>query len=135
MKKIIIILVVIFAIAASVYYYTFVYSNTHHRDAQAETSIVISADSLVAAYQANEQKANTIYLNKALEVTGRILSIDKDQANHITILMGKADAFSNVSITLLTNEPISQKVGAIITVKGVCTGNLSDVIINEGVIK
>jgi hypothetical protein len=135
MKKIILILVIIFSIAASVYYYTFVYSNTHHRDAQAETSIVISADSLVAAYQANEQKANTIYLNKALEVTGYILSIDKDQANHITILMGKADAFSNVSITLLSVQPITQKVGEIITVKGVCTGNLSDVIINEGVIK
>jgi uncharacterized protein YpmB len=135
MKKIIFILVIIFAIAASVYYYTFVYSNTHHRDAQAETSIVISADSLVTAYQANEQKANTIYLNKALEVTGYILSIDKDQANHITILMGKADAFSNISITLLSVQPITQKVGEIITVKGVCTGNLSDVIINEGVIK
>jgi len=135
MKKIILILIIIFAIAASVYYYTFVYSNTHHRDAQAETSIVISADSLVAAYQANEQKANTIYLNKALEVTGRILSIDKDQVNHITILMGKADVFSNVSITLLSVQPITQKVGEIITVKGVCTGNLSDVIINEGVIK
>jgi hypothetical protein len=90
---------------------------------------------LVAAYQANEQIANTISLNKALEVTGRILSIDKDQANHITILMGKADAFSNVSITLLSIDPITQKVGEIITVKGVCTGNLSDVIINEGVIK
>jgi hypothetical protein len=49
--------------------------------------------------------------------------------------MGKADAFSNVSITLLSIEPITQKVGEIITVKGVCTGNLSDVIINEGVIK
>ena len=68
-------------------------------------------------------------------MTGIILSIDKDQANHTTLLMGKADAFSNVSITLSSTQPITQKVGETITVKGVCTGSLSDVIINEGVIK
>jgi len=135
MKKIIYILVIIFTLAASVYYYTFVYSKTHHRDAQSEASVIITADSLSAAYQADEQKANKRFLNKAIEVTGTILSIGQDQANHITILMGKADAFSNVSITILSIQPITQKVGEIITVKGVCTGNLSDVIINEGVIK
>ncbi len=135
MKKIIFILVFLFAISASFYYYTFVYSKTHHRDAQTEASLVITADSLSAAYQANEQIANTRFLNKAVEVTGSILSIGKDQANHITILMGKVDAFSNVSITLSSSTPITQKVGETITVKGVCTGSLSDVIINEGVIK
>lgn len=135
MKKIIFILVVVFAIATSFYYYTFVYSKTHHRNAQAEASVVITADSLSAAYQADEQKANVNFLNKAVEVTGTILSIDKDQANHTTLLMGKADAFSNVSITLSSTQPITQKVGETITVKGVCTGSLSDVIINEGVIK
>ena len=135
MKKIIFILVIVFAIAASFYYYTFVYSKTHHRDAQAEASVVITADSLSAAYQVDEQKANVKFLNKAVEVTGTILSIDKDQANHTTLLIGKADAFSNVSITLSSTQPITQKVGETITVKGVCTGSLSDVIINEGVIK
>jgi flagellar basal body-associated protein FliL len=135
MKKFIFILVFLFALAASFYYYTFFYSKTHHRDAQAEASVIITADSLSAAYQLDEQKANTRFLNKAVEVTGTILSIDKDQANHTTLLMGKADAFSNVSITLLSEQPITQKIGETITVKGVCTGNLSDVIINEGVIK
>lgn len=135
MKKFIFILVLLFALAASFYYYTFIYSKTHHRDAQAEASVIITADSLSAAYQLDEQKANTRFLNKAVEVTGTILSIDKDQANHTTLLMGKADAFSNVSITLLSEQPITQKIGETITVKGVCTGNLSDVIINEGVIK
>jgi archaellum biogenesis ATPase FlaH len=135
MKKIIFILAFILAISASFYYYTFVYSKTHHRDAQVETSVIITADSLSAAYQADEQKANVKFLNKAVEVTGTILSIDKDQANHTTLLMGKAESFSNVSITLTSTQPITQKVGETITVKGVCTGSLSDVIINEGVIK
>ena len=135
MKKIIYILVAIILIAASAYYYTFVYSKSHHRNAQEETALVISSDSLVAAYQANETNANKAYLNKAVEVTGTIIAINKDQANHTNILIGKSDAFSNVSVTLLSTGPIQKKVGEIITIKGVCTGNLSDVIITEGVIK
>ena len=135
MKKLIYLLVILLIAASSVYYYSFIYAKTHHRNPQVEDSILISADSLTAAYQKNEQTANTKYLNKALEVTGNILSINNDQAGHTTLLIGKADAFSNVAVTLISTQPISQKVGELVTVKGVCTGNLSDVVINEGVIK
>jgi hypothetical protein len=135
MKKLIYVFAFLAIIAGGVYYYSFVYSKTHHRNAQAESSVIISSDALTAEYQANEQSANAKFLNKAVEVTGSILSISKDQAGHTTILMGKPDAFSNVSITLASTEPTTHKAGDLITVKGVCTGSLSDVIINEGVIK
>ncbi len=135
MKKIYYLIVFIIAIAGAAYYYTFIYAKNHHRNAQTESSIIITADSLTAAYQNNELAANKQFLNKALEVTGTIISINKDQANHVTLLIGKADAFSNVSVTLTSTSPITKKPGETITVKGVCTGNLSDVIINEGVIK
>ena len=135
MKKLVYILSIVLVIATAAYYYTFVYAKNHHRNAQEETAIIISSDSLVAAYQNNEAAANQKFLNKAVEVTGFIISINKDQASHVTILIGKADAFSNVSVTLNSTQPITNKVGDNITVKGVCTGNLSDVVINEGVIK
>jgi hypothetical protein len=135
MKKIIYILASILLIASAVYYYTFVYAKNHHRDAQSEIAIIISADSLNAAYQNNEQAANKLYLNKAIEVSGTILNINKDQAGHATLLIGKADAFSTVAVTLNSTEAISKKIGDLATVKGVCTGYLSDVIINEGVLK
>ncbi len=135
MKKISYILVTILLIAGGIYYYTFVYAKNHHRDAQSETAIIISADSLTAAYQNNEQAANKLYLNKAIEVSGNILNINKDQAGYTTLLIGKADAFSNVSVTLNSTEAITKKVGDPATVKGVCTGFLSDVIINEGALK
>lgn len=135
MKKVIYFIGLLIVLIIGVYYYTFVYSKNHHRDAQSETSIMISADSLTTAYQNNEQVANKLYLNKAVEVTGAILSINQDQAGHTTLLIGKPDAFSNVSVTLMDGNKIKQKVGDNITIKGVCTGSLSDVIINEGVIK
>lgn len=135
MKKLIYILGLIVLLAGTVYYYTFIYAKNHHRDAQSETAIVITADSLSAAYQNNEKEANQSYLNKAIEVTGTIISISKDQAGHTTLLVGKTDAFSNVSVTLISKDSIIKKVGDQVTIKGICTGNLSDVIINEGVIK
>lgn len=129
------ILILIIAILCGVYYYSFVYSKQHHRNAQSELAIKISADSLTNAFQLNEQEANKKYLNKALEVTGTLLNTNKDQSGHTTILIGKSDAFSNVSATLVTSAPIAQKTGESITVKGICTGNLSDVVITDGVIK
>ncbi|MEY4049974.1 MAG: hypothetical protein RL262_808 [Bacteroidota bacterium] len=135
MTKIIYAIAVVAITALGGYYYVFVYSKTHHRNVQSEKGIVIQADSLSAAYQADEKNANVLYLNKAVEISGTIVSIDKNQEGKITLILGRSDSFSNVSVTLISTTPISQKIGETITIKGVCTGALSDVIITEGVVK
>jgi hypothetical protein len=136
MKKAIgLVLIFIIVLASAAYYYVFVYAKNHHRDIQAEQSIVVVADSLSAAFGADEAKANATYLNKAIQVTGAILSIDKNQAGQTTLLVGDKAAFSNVSITLTTPLPSKYGVGSTITVKGVCTGALSDVVVTDGVVK
>jgi len=134
-NKIIIVIALIAAIAFGVYYYVFVYSSQHRRQVQSETGIVITSDSLVAKYQADEKLANSLYLNKAVVVTGVILSIDKNQEGKTTLVIGRSDSFSNVSITMSSNLPIAQKVGESITIKGLCTGALSDVVITDGVVE
>ena len=135
MTKLIYAIAVVAITALGGYYYVFVYSKTHHRNVQSEKGIVIQADSLSAAYQANEKNANALYLNKAVEISGTIVSIDKNQEGKITLIIGRSDSFSNVSVTLISTAPLTQKIGETITIKGVCTGALSDVIITEGVVK
>ena len=135
MTKLIYAIAVVAITALGGYYYVFVYSKTHHRNVQSEKGIVIQADSLSAAYQANEKNANALYLNKAVEISGTIVSVDKNQEGKITLIIGSTDSFSNVSVTLISTTPISQKIGETITIKGVCTGALSDVIVTEGVVK
>jgi len=135
MTKLIYAIAVVAISALGGYYYVFVYSKTHHRNVQSEKGIVIVADSLSAQFQANEKEANSKYLNKAIEVTGIIVSIDKNQEGKIIVIIGRADSFSNVSVTLISTTPLTQKVGETITIKGVCTGALSDVIITEGVVE
>ena len=134
-NKIIIVVAFIAAIAFSAYYYIFVYSSNNHRQVQSETGIVITSDSLVAKYQADENLANSLYLNKAVVVTGNLLSIDKNQEGKTTLVLGRADSFSNVSVTMISTAPITQKVGESITIKGLCTGALSDVVITDGVVE
>ena len=134
-NKIIIVIALIAAIAFGVYYYVFVYSSQHRRQVQSETGIVITSDSLVAKYQADEKLANSLYLNKAVVVTGLLLSIDKNQEGKTTLVIGRSDSFSNVSVTMISTAPITQKVGESITIKGLCTGALSDVVITDGVVE
>ena len=134
-NKIIIIIAFIAAIAFSVYYYIFIYSSNNHRQVQSEIGIVITSDSLVAKYQADEKLANSLYLNKAVVVTGNLLSVDKNQEGKTTLVLGRADSFSNVSVTMISNSPLTQKVGESITIKGLCTGALSDVVITDGVVE
>jgi hypothetical protein len=58
MKKAIgLVLIFIVLFAAAGYYYVFVYAKNHHRDVQAEKSIVVVADSLSTAFGADEAKA------------------------------------------------------------------------------
>ena len=134
-NKIITAVGLIAAIAFSVYYYIFIYSSNNHRKVQSETGIVITSDSLVAKYQADEKLANSLYLNKAVVVTGNLLSIDKNQEGKTTLVIGKSDSFSNVSVTMISTAPITQKIGESITIKGLCTGALSDVVITDGVVE
>ena len=134
-NKIIIAIALIAAIAFGVYYYVFVYSSQHHRQVQSEIGIVITSDSLVAKYQADEKLANSLYLNKAVVVTGVILSIDKNQEGKTTLVIGRSDSFSNVSVTMISTAPITQKVGESITIKGLCTGALSDVVITDAAVE
>ncbi len=134
-NKIIIIIAIIAAIAFSAYYYIFIYSSNNHRQVQSEIGIVITSDFLVAKYQADEKLANSLYLNKAVVVTGNLLSVDKNQEGKTTLVLGRADSFSNVSVTMISNSPLTQKVGESITIKGLCTGALSDVVITDGVVE
>ena len=134
-NKIIIAIALIAAIAFGVYYYVFVYSSQHRRQVQSEIGIAITSDFLVAKYQADEKLANSLYLNKAVVVTGNLLSIDKNQEGKTILVIGRTDSFSNVSVTMISTAAIIQKVGESITIKGLCTGALSDVVITDGVVE
>ncbi len=126
-------LITILIAIAAVWFFVF-YAPTHFkRDVADEKGIQITAASLVKAYQENETNANALYLDKPIEIKGEIAETKTDQAGNTTITLKSEDPFASVFCTLKKAEP-SLKVGQTITVKGICTGFLSDVVLKDAII-
>jgi hypothetical protein len=114
-----------------VYYYVFVYSVQNHRNINKETAITIIADTLIQQYADNEINANTIYLNKVLIIKGVLIDTATNQQGNYTVTIGNPMSLSNVYITLNERPNYKLIINDSLQIKGVCTGLLSDVIINE----
>jgi len=127
-----IIFIILFAVAT--WYYVFEYSKIHHRNVADEKGITIEATVLVRDFQKDETTANAKYLNKAVEVIGNLAEINKDQAGNTTLTLKSDDPLSYVFCTLKTKEALHVKDSSM-KVKGICTGFLSDVVINEAIIE
>jgi hypothetical protein len=118
---------------AAIWFFVF-YAPTHFkRDVADEKGIQITAAALVKAYQENESNANALYLDKPIEIKGEIGETKADQAGNTTLTLKSEDAFASVFCTLKKADA-SLKAGQIITVKGICTGFLSDVVLKEAII-
>lgn len=136
MKKTLIKVVLIFSILllvciAGIWYFIF-YKPTHYqRDVLAENSVSVTADELVNNYETNEHKGDSLFLNKAVTVTGKVTDVRKNQEGKTIIFLESKDPMSNVSCTL--QSPANITPGNNVTVKGVCAGYLSDVILIDGV--
>ena len=134
-KKIILGVLLIGALSLiGVWYFVF-YRPTHHvRDIANEDAIVVSAKDIVKEFQTNESTSNTKYLNKVAEITGEVVEAKKDQTGKPTVTLKSDDSFSNVFVTLRGDKQLDVKGGATITIRGVVTGFLSDVVVNDGIV-
>ena len=84
------------------------------------------------SFSNNEEAANASFLNKAIEVTGTVSNVKKNQAGETVVYLKSNDPVFGVNCTFKQDPGAVQK-GNTITFKGVCTGYLSDVILNEGI--
>lgn len=134
-KKIILGVLLIGALSVVGVWYFIFYRPTHHvRDIASEDAIVVSAKDIVKEFQTNESTSNTKYLNKVAEITGEVVEAKKDQTGKPTVTLKSDDSFSNVFVTLRGDKQLEVKGGATITIRGVVTGFLSDVVVNDGIV-
>ena len=112
----------------------FVYAR-EHRDVATEKGIQVTAQQLFESFAADETKANALYLDKAIEITGEVINVTTNQDGNIVVDFKTNDPFFVINCTFKTN-PGSLKTGDMITFKGICTGYIPDanVVINEGVL-
>ena len=121
----------ILLIGLGAFFYVF---NKPHRDVESEQGIQVSATKIFADYQMDEQAANKIYLDKALEVQGVISEVKTNQEGKPVVVLKSSDPFFGVVCTLKENKA-SVKSGEQVVVKGFCSGFSSDVVLRDCIIQ
>ena len=128
-NKIIISILIFGSLCFFIVYQTY---NTPHRNIMGSTKdISLTADKIMYDFFSDESKANKRYLDKIIEVSGIISELKVVKEKGIITLKTTQD-FGNVLFHL--SEDTSQDIQALsegqrITLKGVCTGYLMDVIL------
>ena len=117
--------VLILLITAGIAGYTLY--NKPHRNVKAATAISLHAQKLVDNYEQNENTANKQFLDKVLEVTGQVNEISKNQKGE-TIIELRGSDMASVRCTLEDKNLPNVKSGELATLKGICTGYLTDVV-------
>ncbi len=103
------------------------YTKPHRNVAEAKT-IQISAIDLVTAYENNEAGANSLYLDKVLEVKGEVNEVSKNQKGE-TVITLKGTDMSGLICTLEGTPTSEVKPNSSVVIKGICTGFLTDVVL------
>jgi len=110
-----------------------------HRDVTNEKGIEITSEAIFDSFASNEMKANELYLNKAIQVTGEVIQVKKNQLGKTVVYLKSNDSIYGVNCTFKNDPGLLQK-NSVITFKGICTGYLGDknapgdVVINQGII-
>jgi len=127
MKKFIIPIIILFVVVAGIGFY--MYNKPVASLDRKKADVSVTADQLLADYEANEQMANDKYLGKVVEVSGKVAQVSMEEGKN-KVHFETSNPISMV-ITELDegNSASGLEVGEVAKVKGMCSGYLSDVIL------
>jgi hypothetical protein len=128
--KIILGLSVLMLIAAGYGYYQYTRKNPDLLGASADISIL--ATNLQSEYGMDEDQANKKYLNKIIQVRGKVRQIETDSTGTVTLSLETSDPISSVSCQLdkrHADQASKSKEGDTVSLTGLCTGMLTDVVL------
>ncbi|MBN1186236.1 MAG: hypothetical protein JXB49_28420 [Bacteroidales bacterium] len=135
-KRTVIILLVLAVAAVGIIAVSYIFQSSDSDVKGYKTDIEISSAELVQAFENDEQEANSRYLDKVVLVTGRVdaISVEEETVN-VTLkkeedIAGVICSFSKTSV-----DPEKILVGMEISIKGICSGYLLDVVLNKCVVE
>ena len=129
MKKLLIALIILVIIAAGFGYY--MYNKPLSSTSSMSTEFTMQAGELLEEFENDEEKANASYLDKVIEITGKIQKVESKNGT-TSIYLDSDNPLSSVIFQL--EEPNSTILeGQLITLKGICTGYLMDVVLVRAV--
>ncbi|HSC54540.1 MAG TPA: hypothetical protein VLC98_13000 [Phnomibacter sp.] len=94
--------------------------NKPARDAADEKGIAITAAALFEQYAANQQSADSLYLDKTLQVQGEIVKTGTNQQGQFNVELKTNQSNGTIFCTLKKQEALH--VGSTVSLKGICKG-------------
>lgn len=107
--------------------------NKPHRIVADEESIPIGAAKLFTDFEQDEYAANQKYLDHVVDVTGLVSETFTNQQGETVVVLKSENPTFGIQCTL-KNKSIAVPTGSTITVKGICKGYLSDVVVTQGIL-
>lgn len=106
---------------------------------KSENVIKITASDLMDAYNKNEVKADNLYKDKKLKITGTVDSIGKDVLDDTYVCLKSGDEYSLDSVQCYVvkesmDKAAELKKGDKITITGICDGGSLNVVVKKCVI-
>ncbi len=99
---------------------------------KAKPDFIVTASALQKAFEDDETKASVTYINKIVEVTGKIASVKPAENKTVSIsLVTESDLSSVICTFPAVNDPSVFRTGDQITLRGECSGFLMDVLLNN----
>ena len=133
--KIILGLLLLLAIIGAVSYFSFMNAPKASSENK-KVDMSISATTLFQEFEQDETASNAKYIGNIVAVKGTIGEFEEDE-NGATVLLLEAGDLGGVLCTLEDSQTEKAKAldyGDTVTVKGVCTGMLMEVVVNKGVL-
>ena len=132
MQKKTIFFVVAFLCLVMAGYLYYLYQKPRTGVSGVEADYTIAANLLYEAFVKDEPAASNRYIDKVLEVKGRVEQIDT--LNGKNVLLGSSNENGGVNCSLSEDSPVPT-LGSEVIIKGRCTGFLLDVSLVDGVLE
>lgn len=102
----------------------------------APTELAINATNLYADFEDDETAANVTYAGKVMEVSGVLSAVEESNAGGYTLSLEAGSPLGKVICNLPAREKLSAAttINHPLTVKGVCTGYLFDVVLDNATV-
>ena len=94
----------------------------------------MSAAELFAEYENDEQAADARYLNKVIAVRGKVADVAESDTSGVNVILAAQDPMFGISCSF-REKPDKLSVGDEVTVNGLCSGKLMDVLLIRCVIE
>ena len=127
MKKLFVFLLLAGLVGGGIAYYLY---NKPHEDISTSTpDFVLFPSTLANAFDENEEEANTLYLDKIIELKGKVREIAEDGSVK-SLILETGNPITGVLCEFQDQEMIANiKAGDAVSVRGICSGKLTDVVL------